>query len=188
MHHAIAITLAALLAIAVASDLRSRRIPNKLVLIGIVVAMVFHTVALGTGAVPFAGSAWWSPLAGMTAGLALMMPLRMLRAMGMGDVKLMVMVGAFVGGAAVVSATLYTLVAGGLLSVTCLLGRGVAVHTVHNLRVMFAARPVHADAGGADRLSPLQRTAFRLPYALAIAVGTGASWLWPLTMMKGYAS
>src|SRR5438067_2136362 len=74
--------LAAVLVAAVVTDVRSRRIPNKLVLCGITVALVVHAIALSTGTPSPAGRAWWAPLAGLAAGFALLLPLHLVRAMG----------------------------------------------------------------------------------------------------------
>lgn len=165
---------------AVAFDLHSRRIPNKLVLAGLTSALALHAFALYSTATPLAGPAWWSPLAGIAAGFALMLPLHLLRAMGAGDVKLMAMVGAFIGPAAVLSAALYTLLAGGLLSLVFMLGRGVAAQTLANIRFMLTDWALRSSSGQGVRLPPLQTTAARLPYALAIALGSAAALLWPL--------
>ena len=54
---------------------------------------------------------------GFVVGLALMMPGHVLGATGAGDVKLMAAVGAIVGPALVVTAFLFTAVAGGVLAV-----------------------------------------------------------------------
>lgn len=178
--------LAALLLAAVATDLRSRRIPNLLVIDGIVIAHVAHAAALLTGTDPIAGPAWWSPLAGMAIGLAALLPLYLKGACGAGDVKLMAMVGAFVGAKTVLVATVCTLLAGGLLALLFMLGRGVTAHTLGNLRVMFLARgarhtssPIssHASSHASSGATPLARTAARLPYAVAIAMGTCAALL-----------
>jgi prepilin peptidase CpaA len=177
MTHAL---LTALLLVAVVSDLRSRRIPNTLVLAGLAVAFIVHTIALGMGSVPLAGRTWWAPLAGLLTGLALLMPLYLLHATGAGDVKLMAMVGAFIGVQPVLTATLYTLVAGGLLSLVFMFGRGVAAQTLANVRFLLTDWALRASSGQGARLAPLQTTAARLPYAVAIALGTGAALLWPL--------
>lgn len=166
---------------AVAFDLHSRRIPNKLVLAGLTAALAFHVSALFAATMPLAGPAWWSPLAGAAVGFALMIPLHLLRAMGAGDVKLMAMVGAFIGPVAVTSATLYTLLAGGLLSLVFMLARGVAAQTLANIRFMLTDLALRRSSGQSLRLPPpLQTTAARLPYAVAIAMGTGAALAWPL--------
>ncbi len=175
------VLLAALLVAAVVADLRSRRVPNALVLVGLMLAFTTHTIALVAGFAPLAGAAWWSPLTGLLTGLASLMPLYLLRATGAGDVKLMAMVGAFIGVQPVLTATLYTLLAGGLLSLVFMLGRGVAAQTLANVRFLLTDWALRASSGQGARLAPLQTTAARLPYAVAIALGTGAALLWPLT-------
>jgi len=172
--------LAALLLAAVSSDLRTRRIPNRLVLSGIALALAMAVLAAATGHAGLAGSQPWSPLAGLAAGFGLMLPLHLLRAMGAGDVKLMAMVGAFVGPSTVASATLYTLVAGGLLSLAFMLRPGIAARALANMRLLLTDWLHRAGAGQGLALTPLQATAARLPYALAIACGTAAALAWPL--------
>ena len=173
--------LVLLLAGAVIEDIRSRRIPNVLVVSGIAFAMTLHALALIQGSDSLSGPAWWSAPAGVGAGLAVMLPLYALRAMGAGDVKLMAMVGAFIGPGPVVWATLCTLIAGGILAIVYMLGRGVAAQTLNNLRAMLVDWTVRVGSGQGLRVAPLETTAARLPYALAIALGTGASLLWPWT-------
>jgi prepilin peptidase CpaA len=173
------VSLALFLGRAVIEDIRNRRIPNRIVLCGIVLAMMLHALALITGLDSLSGPAWWSAPAGMATGLALLLPLYALRAMGAGDVKLMAMVGAFIGGGPVVWAALCTLIAGGILSIVYMLGRGVAAQTLNNLRALLVDWTVRAGSGQGIRVAPLENTAARLPYALAIALGTAASLLWP---------
>jgi prepilin peptidase CpaA len=173
-------SLVALLFGTVVIDLLSRRIPNALVLGSIVAAAIIHSVAMATGAIALAGPHWWSPLAGLATGFFLLLPLHLLRATGAGDVKLMAAVGAFVGPETVLTAVLYTLLAGGLLSLVYMLGRGVAAQTLANVRFMLTDWAVRATTGQGARLAPLQTTAARLPYAVAIALGTAAALVWPL--------
>jgi prepilin peptidase CpaA len=173
------VALLLLLACAVIEDVRTRRIPNRLVGAGILFAVAQHVFALIQGAHSLSGTAWWTAPIGMATGLALMLPLYALRAMGAGDVKLMAMVGAFIGAGPVVWATLCTLIAGGILSLVYMLGRGVATQTLNNLRALLFDWTVRVGSGQGIRVAPLENTAARLPYALAIALGTGASLLWP---------
>ena len=171
--------LAALILGAAVCDLRSRRIPNRLVLLGVGVAFALHACAAITGSPALAGRQWWAPLAGFGTGLALLMPLHVLHAMGAGDVKLMAMVGTFLGAPATLAAVLYTFVAGGLLSLVFMLARGVAAQALGNLRFLLTDWMLRSGSGQGVRLAPLQATAARLPYAVAIALGTAASLLWP---------
>ncbi len=173
--------ITALLIAAGVTDLRSRRIPNVLILAGLTLAFIAHSIILTTGSISLAGPAWWSPLAGLLTGLASLFPLYILRATGAGDVKLMGMVGAFIGVQSVLTATLYTLLVGGLLSLVFMLGRGVAAQTLANVRFLLTDWMLRASSGQGTRLAPLHTTAARLPYAVAIALGTGAALLWPLT-------
>jgi prepilin peptidase CpaA len=174
------ICLAVVVLAAVVFDLRWRRVPNKLVLLGMVLAMLLHMLALSQGTRPLAGESVWSALAGLAVGLALMLPLYLIRAMGAGDVKLMAMVGAFVGTTAVVNAAVYTLLAGGLLALIFMFSRGVAAQTFSNLRYLLTDWMVRVGSSQGAEFAPLVKTAARLPYAVAIASGTAASLLWPL--------
>ena len=175
--------LLTLLLCAVTTDLRSRRIPNTLVLTGTTLALAAHALVMGHDGVPLAGPDWWAPLAGLATGLLVLMPLYLMRALGGGDVKLMATVGAFVGAPTVLAAALYTLLAGGVLSLTVMFAKGVAAHTLTNLRFLltewmaWALRLRSAPQATPFEFRPLQTTAARLPYALAITAGTVAALL-----------
>jgi prepilin peptidase CpaA len=159
------------------SDIRSRRIPNQLVVSGLVIAWVIHLFSgLQFGPVHF-DNAWKTPAFGTLAGLAVFMPLYLLRACGAGDVKLMAMVGAFVGPVTVLHAALCTLIAGGVLSLVFMLFKGVATQTLNNVRFIVTDLMVRVRSGGSPRIEPLATTAARLPYAVAISAGTLAALL-----------
>lgn len=171
--------LTLLLVMAVIHDMRARRIPNLLVLIGIALAVGLHALALAMGSASLTGQSWWSPLAGLFTGLASLMPLYLLRATGAGDVKLMGMVGAFIGTQPVLAATFYTFLAGGLLSLAFMLRPGVARQALVNVRFLVSDWVLRTNTGQGLRLAPLKSTAARLPYAIAIALGTGMALRWP---------
>ena len=97
--------LLVLLLVASISDCRSYKIPNWLTVGGSVFALIYSffiplSPQLGFG---------WS-LGGFALGLSFMLPLYMLGMMGAGDVKLMAMVGAFLGMAHTVYAVLFVFV------------------------------------------------------------------------------
>jgi prepilin peptidase CpaA len=146
-------------------DVLTRRIPNALVIPGAVVGVAVAALTAG-----FTGA--FSALGGLAIGFALMLPLYLLRAMGAGDVKLMAMVGAWLGPAEVVSAALLVFVAGGLLAVTAALWQGKLRQLVANLRVMLFGSLVNAMSGaGATVIAPA-RSVGNVPYGIAIAIGT----------------
>lgn len=163
--------LAALLLAAVAFDLRRRRIPNALVLYGLALGLAFHAFApAGQGLLQGGGLGLAAALLGGLAGLALFLPFYALRMLGAGDVKLLAMVGVWLGAAAVLQAALWTVLAGALLSLAAMLATGSLRRVGRNLRAL-AARALPRATG---RAIPHQAaTTGRLPYGLAIAAGSG---------------
>lgn len=157
--------LAAHLALAVYWDVRERRIPNEVVLSGLLTALAFHTLVSG---LPGLGAAF----IGALAGLLVLLPMNLLRLMGAGDVKLMAMAGAFAASIpAVLWMVLYTLLAGGVLVVVyATVGRAWG-KLFNNLFIMMVLGPSELDARGTQDKNKLQPAA-RLPYAAAIACGS----------------
>jgi prepilin peptidase CpaA len=153
------------LAAAVYWDIRERRIPNKLVLSGLIIALLFHALESGLSGLAAA-------FGGALTGLLVLLPVNLLRLMGAGDVKLMAMVGAF--GASFQGTlwmVLYTLLAGGVLVLLyATLGRAWGKLS-SNLFMMLALGPSELDARGTGDTDKLQPAA-RLPYAVAIALGS----------------
>lgn len=81
-------TLNAFVAISALWDLSQRRIPNQLVLAGLMMAFGFHAQS---GGLPGLGVAFLGALTGFAA----LFPMFALRQMGGGDVKMVLTVGAF---------------------------------------------------------------------------------------------
>lgn len=156
--------LAAMLAAAVATDVASHRIPNRVVAAGLAAAFALSLLPGGTGI----GSA----AAGMGIGFTMFLPLYVLRATGAGDVKLMAAVGAFAGWPAAFSITIFVLVAGGVLSLAWALRRGILRSVASNLRTAFYLGASRIAAGHLPAANEFPVSAQRVPYALAIATGT----------------
>ena len=157
-----------LLATAAVIDSRSHRIPNWLVVSGAVYALVYNTVFP-----PWLHGTFLFPLAGLGLGLALFLPLYLLRAMGAGDVKLLAMCGAFLGPNEIWRAALVILITGGLLGVVFVLAKGSALRMVQNLTTLFRVGALDTMTGAVPSLRiPAGVTAGRLPYGVAIAGGT----------------
>lgn len=171
------VALFALCALAVIHDLLFRRIPNGLVLAGAALGILFQTFAPegeGLFAFPAGGLGFTSALLGGLTGLGLFMPMYALRAMGAGDVKLLAMIGIYLGPAGVAWAALWTLLAGGVLGLAAALWMGALRRVLDNLHFMLVTTLLHAQAGhGAAIQAPVQTTG-RLPYAVAIVTGTAA--------------
>lgn len=169
------LALVTLLLTAVVCDLRTRRIPNTLVVVGIALGLLFQIVArmgsdhfVNSVGAPGIGSA----LLGGLTGLALFMPFYALRTMGAGDVKLLAMVGVWLGPQHVAWAALWTLLAGGVLALLAALGTGVLRQVLANLHTMLVTSLMQARTGGGLGMSTPAQTTGRLPYAVAISCGT----------------
>lgn len=146
------------LAIAVVTDVRTRRIPNAL-------TASMAAAGLGLAAVGV-GVTLTQALLGLLVGLAVMMPGHVIGATGAGDVKLLAAIGSLVGPSTALQVCLYSAVAGGVLAVAVAARRGLLSSTLHN-----ATQLVVAPAGARDAIAASPR-ANRFAYGPAIALGT----------------
>jgi len=108
------IILLCLVVQAAASDLAWRRIPNVLVLAGLLLALALHWRLGGGGALLGQG------LAGAGVGLLLFLPMYVLGGMAAGDVKLLAMAGSFVGPWQALQLAVLSAMAGGALALAML--------------------------------------------------------------------
>lgn len=152
--------------VACATDLRSRRIPNVLTFGAALAAVAFGAV---TGGVSGAGMA----VAGWVVGLALFLPVYLLRGMGAGDVKLLAALGAWAGPGPAVWIALYAAVAGGVFAVAVSLWRGYLGQLVSNLWGLLMFWRV-AGVQPMPSLTLATARGPRLPYALPITAGAVA--------------
>jgi len=167
--------LGALVLVAAWSDLRRQRIPNMLVVSGMLLALLLHGVLPGgygflsgvPGGLGFLGS-----LNGLVFGLFALLPFYVLRVMGAGDVKLLAMVGAFVGPSDIWWTLLWTAIAGGALSVVLAVQRGLLLSVMRNLRLMFRSLVFTAASSKVEGADRALVTASPVPYGVAIAVGS----------------
>jgi prepilin peptidase CpaA len=150
-------------------DIKSRRIPNKLVGVGFALSLSLH---ICWGSDPF--SAWGL---GLLLGFGMLFPLYLVRAMGAGDVKLMAMAGAFLGPTSAFGAVLMTLIAGGALSIAVAMWNGAFLRAVSNVHFMLTHSIVKLISGIGPQLETPPASAGNVPYAIAIAVGTVAELL-----------
>ncbi len=160
--------LLGLLAVACIVDVRSFKIPNWLTLGGAAFALLYSAV------VPFSGGhgLLWS-LGGLGLGLLIMLPPYGLGVMGAGDVKLMAMVGAFIGLTSTLQAALFVFICGGVLAVGQALLRGALLRMAVNVK-NISQGALYAVLGGMRpqaQMSPAQSIG-KMPYALSIALGT----------------
>ena len=167
--------LGLLLSIAVLHDVRSRKIPNRLVFVGTAMGIGLNVIVHGISAPPMeplGGLGLLPSLAGAGIGLVTLLPIYALRAMGAGDVKLMAMVGAFLGPELVLIAVLMTLLSGGVLAIAVALSRGALMKSLNNTRYLMVNALMNAFAGNGIGIDKSVAPTGKLPYAIAIMSGT----------------
>lgn len=158
---------------AVAGDLRARRIPNTLVIYGCLLGLALQALAApGAALFPGAEPGLAAGLLGGLAGLGLFLPLYVFRVMGAGDVKLVAMTGVWLGAQGVLHAVAWTLLAGGVLALAVAAHGGLLRQVGRNLLLIAGAGVLRTASQGFVASAPVQATG-RLPYAVAIAIGTG---------------
>lgn len=163
------VVLFVLLVYAAVIDVRSHRIPNRLVLSGLGFALLYSVV------VPFWGEHGflWA-LGGAAIGFGVLFPLWLLRMMGAGDVKLMAMTGALLGVDAVQTALVGTLAAGGIFALAFALRHRRIGQMLANIGRMFRQGSVAVVMGapvGAVATNGWQSVG-KLAFAVPIAAGT----------------
>jgi prepilin peptidase CpaA len=145
-------------------DVKTHRIPNPLVLLGMALGLLTSTLEGGVG--------WTSSIYGCVVGLAVFLPLYLLRILGAGDVKLLGAAGSFVGYPDVLAVALLTGLAGGVLALLMALHHrqlGRMWQQMHEGLIGFV---LQVTSGGRPRQWVMVVGPHRLPYAIAIALGT----------------
>jgi prepilin peptidase CpaA len=138
-------------------DVRSRRIPNWLTASLVLSGLVLNVWRFGPSGAVLA-------LAGVALGLAILLPLYAIHAMGAGDVKLLAGLGAVLGPQVLISVAIYGALAGGVIS-AIMLARGGRLLSVMK-EILIEHRP--PTRGGMTS-----------PYAVAIASGMYLSLVLP---------
>jgi prepilin peptidase CpaA len=149
------IILLVLVLIAGVTDIKTRRIPNWLVLAGLCIG-----IALNSGA----GLAF-----------AVYFVFYLLRAMGAGDVKLMAAIGALAGPKSWLLIFFFTAIAGGVVALVLLIAKGRFKRTLLNVGIMLhQLSRLQAPYQATEELDVRSGKALRLPHGATIALGTMA--------------
>jgi prepilin peptidase CpaA len=160
--------------IAASTDIVCRRIPNQIIGLGLVASLAIQAWVYG----PVAGCGNW--LAGAMTGFGLLIPLYFVRGMSAGDVKLLLMVGSWIGPTGTVYIALATFLIGGAWSLAFALWRGRLIQLITNMQTLAYGGLRIAQAYGSRRFGggasamplPQIKSVGSLPYGVAIAAGT----------------
>lgn len=173
-----------LLLLIVVHDIRQRRIPNKLVLLGMLLGVGLNGLlpeGQGFNSVVPGGLGWIDGLKGVCVGLLVLLPMYWLEAIGAGDVKLMAMVGAFLGHEDVIGALLATFIVGGFMAIAMALWSRQMMRLLRNVQHMLLGLLVNIYSGFRPVIGKMvgnSASLGELPYALAIALGTCVYLIW----------
>ncbi len=155
-----------LVVIAMACDLKDRKVPNAL-------TVTAAALALAIAALP-GEPGFRDALLGFVVGFAVGVPLFALGGLGGGDVKLLAAVGAFLGFARLPMALLVTAFVGGAMAIFIALRNGILLETVFNTLRVAASLVAPKKYERPTLLSP--QGSILLPYAVAIGAGALIGW------------
>jgi prepilin peptidase CpaA len=158
----LATALLLLVSVAAVNDLASRRIPNRLLLLGLACALLLRLLSASPG------TAVLMALGGTATGFGIFLPFYLLRGMAAGDVKLMAVVGAFTGPEQALEIAVLAWCAGGVMALSLVVLRGRLGLTLRNLGTML----VTLLPGAPLPMQAPQTSAGSMPYGVAIAAGT----------------
>jgi len=158
--------LAGVLIYACYTDLRFRKVYNTLIVFGLISSLGLWLLnASGPG-----GVQW---LQGVGLAFMCFMPLYLLKGMAAGDVKLAMVVGGILGSAAWMPVAVCIYLVGGVLALGVVLMQKRGMQLIRNVNAIlfFRLHHTHIQLGMEDGTDGINSVG-RMPYALAIAIGT----------------
>lgn len=162
--------LAVILAVCLYTDLKERKIYNKVILAGIIAGLIVNIIFSGLTGILFS-------LAGFLLGIGLLFLPFAAGGIGAGDVKLMGVVGIFNGAGFVFSAFILSALAGGIFALAALLMQKRLLSTLGS---MGRSIKLFIWSGFKVNSLPSKNTAsdsINIPYAPAIVIGVIAAFI-----------
>lgn len=157
------------------SDCKYRRLPNYLTLPGVIIFPVMYFFLNGWNGVVS------SIIGGLIGGAFLLIPF-LLRGAGAGDVKMLLSVGCLSGFPGVFMTLVITSILGTILGIAMMIyGKVDTARVKHFFRCCFDFR--YDRKAGRENLPDLKREKLRIPYGVAIALGTLLNMIWSAYLM-----
>ncbi|MFE8699618.1 prepilin peptidase [Cytobacillus sp. FJAT-54145] len=150
------------LLICLITDIKSRKIYNKVIFPALIVAIILHAFA------PF-GSGILFSLTGFGVGLALLLIPYLMGGMGAGDVKLLALVGALKGAMFVMTTGIYMAIIGALIALFVIMFRKGALR-----RLKSIVYTVSSYKHGIKIPLALDKDALQTTYPYGVAIAGGA--------------
>lgn len=162
--------LLGLMLIAVISDLRTRRIPNVLIVAGLGMAFLYHGYTGGWQGLFFS-------LKGFGLGMALLILPFIAGGMGAGDVKLLGMIGAVKGSLFVFNTFIWMALWGGLIVIILLIQKRKIKETWSKIKTSLLLLVGRVGLTTAGRHFERTELSVYYPYGLAIGLGVVSCFL-----------
>lgn len=151
--------------ICLVTDLVERKIYNSVVLFGLLAAFVGNIFAHGL----YLGATY--TLSGFFTGIFLLVIPFMMGGLGAGDVKMLGMVGAFVGHGAVVHVFLASALAGGVFALVVMLKEGGFLKRMKKLLISMCCFAFTRRTIYLDNLQDANVAGKAIPFGVALSVG-----------------
>lgn len=164
------LAVVAVMTLALGWDVRTRRIPNRLTLAGLILGLLLRA--------PLGPEAVFLGLAGAGISLLVAFPLFVAGGIGGGDAKLLMVAGAFLGPSGLLVAGLLSGALGGLMAVAIIVRRQVWLPTLLSSKDLLVHLATFGKAG--ERPSLDSPGAVKIPYGVAISLGTLMAWFMPI--------
>ena len=176
------LTMYMLVVLAVISDLKTRKIPNQLtingILCGIFLNMLIYGWANGSfDAFGLMAGLWFSFLGALLALVIGLAPFAV-GGWGGGDVKLLMLIGAFVGVGQTFQTILYTAIAGGIVAVFYLIKRFLKKEKLFG-NFLGTLKDYYNHYVYKTELVETESKQEKFPYSIAILAGLTASFIIP---------
>jgi prepilin peptidase CpaA len=160
------VAISALMLVAAYCDVRTRRIPNVLTVLGFAVAIGLRaTAGLGAGI---------DGVTGAVLAFVLCLPFFVLGVLGGGDAKLLMALGAFTGPRDLLMAMLLIASIGGIIGAVDALRKGILLPVLYNCGDIIKHWATFGRRGSNRSLTT--KDALAIPYGVAIALGSLVLW------------
>ena len=158
-----------LAAVAGWTDWRSRRIPNRLTVTGLLVGIAANAVAGGWGGLK-------TSLLGAGLGLLVLLPFVFIRSLGAGDWKLAGALGAFLGWRALADVLMGSVFVAGIMALGLVIYKRRMKETLRNIGRLLASMFTLRMPG--DEVSLDNPRSLKIPYGVALALTTLLYGVW----------
>lgn len=155
------IYLITILAVCVITDLKSRKIYNKVIFPGLLIAFASHMLLGGFQDL-------LSSLIGFVVGFVVLFIPYLMGGIGAGDVKLLALIGALMGSSFVLYTSIYMALAGGFIALVLLVKEKKLWSFLKSLPYILCGSRFGVKISVTEEGSLLSST---IPYGVAIAVG-----------------